>query len=101
MIGASTCYQWRIQDFSEVGRQSSGGAPTYNFAKFPPKLNEIKRIWTPGGACVPRLPLLLRYATGYEAGAGSRKMGAGSWNSSSTLIPVFVMTFVKCENNDS
>ena len=26
-----------------------GGAPTYDFAKFSPKLHEIERIWTPGG----------------------------------------------------
>ena len=26
-----------------------GGAPTYDFAKFPQKLHEIERIWTPGG----------------------------------------------------
>ena len=31
------------------GRQLPGGAPTYDFAKFPPKLHEIERIWTPGG----------------------------------------------------
>ena len=36
-------YQWRIQDFPEVG------VPRYNFAKFPQKLHEIERIWTPGG----------------------------------------------------
>ena len=29
--------------------------PTYDFAKFPQKLHEIERIWTPGG--VPRAPL--------------------------------------------
>ena len=34
-----------------------GGAPTYNFAKFSPKLHETERIWTPGGARVPRAPL--------------------------------------------
>ena len=27
-----------------------GGGPTYDFAKFSQKLNEIERIWTPGGA---------------------------------------------------
>ena len=32
------------------GRQLSGGAPTYNFAKFSQKLHEIERTWTPGGA---------------------------------------------------
>ena len=29
------------------------GAPTYDFAKFPQKLHEIERIWTPWG--VPRV----------------------------------------------
>ena len=33
--------QWQIQDFSEVG------ASTYDLAKFPQKLHEIERIWTP------------------------------------------------------
>ena len=32
-----------------------GGLPTYDFAKFSQKLNEIERIWTLGG--VPRAPL--------------------------------------------
>ena len=41
--------QWRIQDFTEVGRQLSRGTPTYDFAKFPQKLHEIEIIWTPGG----------------------------------------------------
>ena len=41
--------QWRIQDFPEEGHQLSRGAPTYDFAKFPQKLHEIERIWTPGG----------------------------------------------------
>ena len=40
-------YQWRIQDFPEVGRQPSMGAPTYDFAKISQKLHEIERIWTP------------------------------------------------------
>ena len=40
-------------------RISPTGAPTYDFAKFSPKLHEIERIWTPkgGGGCVPRDPL--------------------------------------------
>ena len=42
--------QWRIQDFPEEGRQLPGGAPTYDFAIFSPKLYEIERIWAPGGA---------------------------------------------------
>ena len=32
------------------GANSLGGAPTYDFAKFSPKLHEIERIWAPGGA---------------------------------------------------
>ena len=47
---------WRIQDFSEVGRQPSRtGDTTHDFAKFFQKLHEIERIWTRGG--VPRTPL--------------------------------------------
>ena len=42
--------QWRIQDFPEEG------TPTYDFAKFSQKLHEIERIWTRGGARVPRAP---------------------------------------------
>ena len=48
------------------GANSPGGAPTYNFAKFSPKLHEIERIWTPGGArpkfyyVDPPLNLLIR-----------------------------------------
>ena len=42
--------QWRIQDFAQVGRQPSNGAPTYDFAKYSQKLHEIERIWTPGRA---------------------------------------------------
>ena len=29
------------------GANSSGGAPTYDFAKFSQKLHEIERIWSP------------------------------------------------------
>ena len=36
--------QWRVQDFPEVGAQTLGGAPTYDFAKFSQKLHEIARI---------------------------------------------------------
>ena len=43
--------QCRIQDFSEEG------TPTYDFAKISQKLHEIERIWTGGGAHVPRAPL--------------------------------------------
>ena len=43
-------WQWRIQDFPEVGAPTFQGAPTYDFAKFSQKLHEIERIWTPGGA---------------------------------------------------
>ena len=32
------------------GANSPGGTPTYDFAKISPKLHEIKRIWTRGGA---------------------------------------------------
>ena len=39
-------YQWRIQDFPEVGAPTLQGAPTYDFAKFSPKRHEIERIWT-------------------------------------------------------
>ena len=39
-------YQWQIQPTLPVGR----GAPTYDFTKFSPKLHEIERIWTGGGA---------------------------------------------------
>ena len=35
--------------FPRRGRQLSGGAPTYDFAKFSQKLHEIERIWTPRG----------------------------------------------------
>ena len=38
------------------GANSPGGAPTYDFAKFPQKLHEIERIWAPPGG-VPRVPL--------------------------------------------
>ena len=34
-----------------------GGAPTYDFAKFPQKLHGIERIWNPQGAHVPLAPL--------------------------------------------
>ena len=36
------------------GTNSPGGAPTYDFAKFPQKLHEIERIWTPGGGARPK-----------------------------------------------
>ena len=35
------------------GANSPGEAPTYDFAKFSPKLHEIERIWTPMGARIP------------------------------------------------
>ena len=44
------------------GRQLSGGAPTYDFAKFSQKLHEIERIWTPGGGRASKI-LLCRSAT--------------------------------------
>ena len=35
--------QWQIQDFPEVGVPTlGGGVPTYDFAKFSPKLHEIE-----------------------------------------------------------
>ena len=37
-------YQWRIQDFQEMGE-----APTYNFARLSQKLHEIKKIRGPWG----------------------------------------------------
>ena len=40
-----------------------GGAPTYDFAKFPQKLHEIERIWTPGGGGRASKNLLCRSAT--------------------------------------
>ena len=42
--------QWRIQDFADVGAPILLGRQQ-DFAKFPPKLHEIERIWTRGGAC--------------------------------------------------
>ena len=40
----SEMYHWRIQDFPEVGRQPSGGMPTYNFAKFSQKLHKLNEF---------------------------------------------------------
>ena len=50
--------------FPEVGVPTLQGAPTYYFAKFPPELHKIVRIWTPRG----RTSLMphLRSATGFE-----------------------------------
>ena len=48
--------QWWIQDFPEEGAPTPQGAPTYNFAKFSPKLHIIERIWI-RGVCVPHTPL--------------------------------------------
>ena len=39
------------------GANSPGGAPTYDFAKFPQKLHEIERIWIGGGVVNPSCPL--------------------------------------------
>ena len=40
--------------FPRGGRANSPGeAPTHNFAKFPPKLHEIERIWLPCEASLP------------------------------------------------
>ena len=49
-----------MKDFPEEGAptpQGLGGAPTYEFAKFPQKLHEIERIWTPGGGTSLTPPL--------------------------------------------
>ena len=35
--------------------------PTYDFAKFPPKLQEIERIWTAGGESSPSRPPVSRH----------------------------------------
>ena len=49
--------QWQIQNFPEVGTPTPrGGAPTYNFAKFPQKLHEIEEFGLGG---VPRTPVRL------------------------------------------
>ena len=51
-IVSTVIIQWRIQDFSEVGRanpRGGGGSPTYDFAKFSQKLHEIERIGGGGG----------------------------------------------------
>ena len=37
----SSTFQWRIQDFPEVGAPTIQGALTYDFAKFSQKLHEI------------------------------------------------------------
>ena len=38
IIQESIPVQWRIQDFPEVGAPTLQGTPTYDFAKFPPKM---------------------------------------------------------------
>ena len=43
--GSRISQRWERQPSGE-----GGGAPTYDFAKFSQKLNEIERIWTRGGA---------------------------------------------------
>ena len=51
-------YQWRIQDFPEVGAPTIQGVPTYNFAKYSQELHEIERIWIAKGRGVhPWRPL--------------------------------------------
>ena len=45
------------------GANSPGGTPTYDFVKFSRKLNEIERIWTPGGRGTASKILLCRSAT--------------------------------------
>ena len=49
--------QWRIHDFPEVGGVNPPGGENTQFAKFSPKLHEIKRIFYAQGACVPTSPL--------------------------------------------
>ena len=60
LIGAFY-YQWRIQDFAEVGAPTlgGGGAKILFLSNFPKKLHEIERIWTP------------RSATDYNSTAGN------------------------------
>ena len=58
----ATWKQWPVQDFPEVGgANSKGGCEKLLFSHFPPKLLEIKRIWTQRGM---RLWRPLRSANG-------------------------------------
>ena len=51
-------YQWRIQDFPEVGASTLQGAPTYNFPNFPKNCMKLKEFGSPKeGTCIPRAPL--------------------------------------------
>ena len=54
LVSQRLTYQWRIQDFPEVGAPTPGGAPTYDFAKISQKLHEIEIIWTPRRGCAPK-----------------------------------------------
>ena len=45
------------------GANSPGGAPTYDFAKFPQKLHEIERIRAPWGEARPSPPPLFKCAS--------------------------------------
>ena len=42
--------QWRIQDFPEEGAPTSQEGANIRLCQNFPKLHEIERIWTPGGA---------------------------------------------------
>ena len=49
-------FQWRMQDFPEVGAQTSGGGQHTILPNVPRKLHEIERIWTPKGRASLALP---------------------------------------------
>ena len=54
MGGGGGVKQWRIQDFPEERAPTPpGGGPTYDFAKFSPKLHEIERILARGASLRP------------------------------------------------
>ena len=55
-------YQWRIQDFPEMGAPTLGGGGDIRCCQFSQKLHEIERIWTRGRASKI---LLCRSATAY------------------------------------
>ena len=50
MYGILLTLQWRIQDFSEEGAPTTGGAPRHDFIKISRKLHEIKENSARGGA---------------------------------------------------
>ena len=57
-------YQWRIQDFPEVGAPTLQGRQHTILPSFPKKLHEIERIWI--GGRIPHIPL--RSANEYRNG---------------------------------